>query len=157
MFEGIHEVMARDPQLGEFFLTDAFQYMIDKGSRLYTAEVGGWFDCGKPETLLETNQVMLERGYAARPDNIPTGVAIQDPVAVEPDVEVTESELGPNVSIAAGSVVRRSRLTNCIVGAGTVIEDCDLHDSLVGDHARLSGVRGRANVGDHSEVEAPAR
>ena len=153
MFDGIHEVMGRDPQLGEYFLTDAFQYMIDHGSRLYTAEVGGWFDCGKSETVLETNRAMLERGHAARPEIVPPGVEIHDPVAVEPDVELVEVELGPNVSVAAGSVIRRSRLADCIVGAGTVIEDCDLHDSIVGDRARLQGIRGRANVGDDSEVD----
>jgi glucose-1-phosphate thymidylyltransferase len=152
MFEGIHEVMGQDPQLGEFFLTDAFQYMIDREARLYTAEVGGWFDCGKPETVLETNRAMLERGHAAPPGGELSGIEVRDPIAVATDVKLEEVRLGPNVSLAAGCTVRRSRLRDCIVGEGTVIEDCDLHDSLVGDHARLHGVQGRVNVGDHSEV-----
>ncbi|MYL07802.1 MAG: nucleotidyltransferase family protein, partial [Gemmatimonadales bacterium] len=38
LFEGVRHVMDRDPGLGEFFLTDAFQYMIDRGARLHTAE-----------------------------------------------------------------------------------------------------------------------
>src|SRR5690349_23978903 len=41
---------------GEFYLTDAFQYMVDRGKRLLTAPVAGWYDCGKVDTLLETNQ-----------------------------------------------------------------------------------------------------
>ena len=28
-------------------LTDAFQWMIEHGKRILTAEVGGWYDCGK--------------------------------------------------------------------------------------------------------------
>jgi len=140
MFEGIAEVMAREPLLGEYFLTDAFQYMIDQGSRIFTAEVEGWWDCGKVETLLETNREMLRRGAVA----LAEGVRLED------------AEIGPNVSIARGSVVRRSRLRDCIVGAETQIEECDLWDSIVGDHARVMGVRGTVNLGDHSEVVAGA-
>ncbi|MCZ6477183.1 MAG: sugar phosphate nucleotidyltransferase [Gemmatimonadetes bacterium] len=140
MFEGIAEVMAREPLLGEYFLTDAFQYMIDQGSRIFTAEVEGWWDCGKVETLLETNREMLRRGAMA----LAEGVRLED------------AEIGPNVSIARGSVVRRSRLRDCIVGAETRIEECDLWDSIVGDHARVMGVRGTVNLGDHSEVVAGA-
>lgn len=140
MFEGIAEVMAREPLLGEYFLTDAFQYMIDQGSRIFTAEVEGWWDCGKVETLLETNREMLRRGAVA----LAEGVRLED------------AEIGPNVSIARGSVVRRSRLRDCIVGAETRIEECDLWDSIVGDHVRVMGVRGTVNLGDHSEVVAGA-
>jgi glucose-1-phosphate thymidylyltransferase len=153
MFEGVRHVMAQDPNLGEYFLTDAFQYMIDRGARLYTAEVGGWFDCGKPETLLETNLALLERGHGGVPADLPADVSIDGPVAIAEGAAVSASRIGPNVSIAAGATVTRSRLRDCIVGEGATIEDCDLHDSLVGDHAMLRGVRGSVNVGDHSEVQ----
>ncbi|WP_425154190.1 sugar phosphate nucleotidyltransferase [Candidatus Palauibacter sp.] len=152
MFEGVRHVLNQDPNLGEYFLTDAFQYMIDRGARLYTAEVGGWFDCGKPETLLETNRVMLERGHGDRPE-LPDSVSIEGATAIAPDATVEASSLGPNVSIAAGSRVRGSRLRDAIIGEGSVIEDCDLRDSLVGDRVVLRGVRGRVNVGDDAVIE----
>jgi glucose-1-phosphate thymidylyltransferase len=152
MFEGVRHVMAQDPNLGEYFLTDAFQYMIDQGARLYTAEVGGWFDCGKPETLLETNLAMLERGHGGMRTELPDDVSVDGPVAIAPGAAVRESTIGPNVSIGSGAVVTRSRLTGCIVGEGATLTECDLHDSLVGDHAVLSRVAGSVNVGDHSEV-----
>ena len=126
--------------------------MIDQGAKLYTAEVGGWFDCGKPDTLLETNLEMLRRGYAHLPPGLPDTVRIRGEVAIEDDATVLDSEIGPNVSIASGATVSRCRLRDCIVGAETRIEACDLHDSIVGDHAELVGVRGRVNVGDHSRV-----
>ena len=152
MFEGIRHVMELDPQPGEYFLTDAFQYMIDRGARLHTAEVGGWFDCGKPETLLETNRVMLERGHGGDPD-LPDSVTVDGAIAVAADAIVETSQVGPNVSVAAGSQVRGSRLRHTIVGADSVIEDCDLIDSLVGDRVTLRGVRGRVSVGDDGVVE----
>ena len=41
---------------GEFQLTDALQLMIERGERMKPFTVNGWYDCGKPETLLETNR-----------------------------------------------------------------------------------------------------
>ncbi len=156
MFEGIHHVMGGDPKLGEYFLTDAFQYMIDNGSKIYTAPVGGWFDCGKPETVLETNQAMLERGWARPPEDPGADVALTGLTAIASGVVLEAVELGPNVSVAPGSSVRRSRLRDVIVGENSELEDCDLHDSIVGDFVKLRGVRGRVSVGDHSEIDGMA-
>ena len=155
MFEGVRHVMAQDPNLGEYFLTDAFQYMIDHGAGLYTAEVGGWFDCGKPETLLETNLAMLERGYDDLSGAGGTDVETEGPVAIDSTASVSSSRIGPNVSIAAGATVTRSVLRDCIVGENARIEDCDLRDSLVGDSAVVTRTAGSVNIGDHSEVHGP--
>lgn len=152
LLEGIEHTLAQPPHKGEYFLTDAFQYMIDRGARIKTLEAAGWYDCGTPETLLETNRVLLERGRALRPTRH-DGV-VHDPVRVEPAARVEGGEIGPNVSVGAGARIVRSRLRNCIVDDGAVIEDCELEDSLVGAHAVLRGVRGRALAGDHTVVEA---
>src|SRR5207249_3616971 len=40
---------------GEFQLTDAMQLLVERGEVLTTFPVEGWYDCGKTETLLETN------------------------------------------------------------------------------------------------------
>jgi len=60
LFEGIRHVMSTDPGVGgEYFLTDAFQYMVDHGGKLLVAPVAGWYDAGKPDTLLDTNLHVL--------------------------------------------------------------------------------------------------
>ncbi|MFQ5747157.1 MAG: sugar phosphate nucleotidyltransferase [Gemmatimonadota bacterium] len=152
LFEGIRHVMAAEPKLGEYFLTDAFQFMIDGGARLLTAEVASWWDCGKPETLLETNRNVLEAGGESRPPS-GTGLRIEAPVCVDASVELVDSRIGPNVSIAAGSVIRGSRLRDCIVGEGTVLENCRLESSIVGDSVTASGLEGRVSLGDHTTVD----
>ncbi len=152
LFEGVSHVMGQDDGTGELYLTDAFQYMIDNGAKLFTAEVDGWFDCGKPETLLETNRVMVDRGHGA-PDDLPPGSQLEGGVALGPGVVIEESVLGPNVSVAEGSSVRKSVLSNTIVGAGSVLRNCELTDSLVGDRVVLEGVCGKVNIGDDSTVE----
>jgi len=152
LFEGIRHVMRQPPKLGEYFLTDAFQYMIDRGAKILTAEVDGWYDCGKPETLLETNAVVLAQGDARRPAS--GGARVTGDVCVADDVTLEDVELGPNVSVARGATIRRSRLRDCIVGADSVLRDCDLRDSLIGDHVEVTGLRGAAHLGDHVMVRA---
>jgi len=153
MFEGIAHTMAAPPKMGEYFLTDAFQYMIDHGARLLTAEVEHWWDCGKQETLLETNREVLLAGGAREPSPV-DGVRLVSPVCVAPGVVLQDTEVGPNVSIGAGSAIRGGSLRDCIVGEHSTLEGCVLHDSLVGDHVTARGLRGTASVGDHSVIDA---
>jgi glucose-1-phosphate thymidylyltransferase len=152
LFEGIHHVMEATKTAGEeYYLTDAFQYMIDHGARIRTAEVKGWYDCGQIETLIETNRHLLETGRAQRPIG-GTGVKIHDPVRVGEGVELENVELGPNVTIEAGCTIRGSKLRDTIIGAGTTIEDSELHDSLIGAQVRIRGVEGSVSLLDHSTV-----
>ena len=154
LFEGVRHVMNSQPGVsGEYYLTDAFQYMVDQGAKLLVAPVQGWYDAGKPETLLETNLHVLQTTRAKRPPEAP-GVRVHDPVHVAAGVELADCEIGPNVTISRGSVVRGSTLRDCIVGAESRIEACALHDSLIGDHVQVRGVRGQVDLGDYSRVES---
>jgi glucose-1-phosphate thymidylyltransferase len=152
LFEGIHRVMEGTKNPGEeYYLTDAFQYMIDHGARIQTAEVEGWYDCGQIETLLDTNRHLLETGRARRPIG-GKGVRIHDPVRVADGVELEDVELGPNVTIEEGCKIRGTKLRDTIIGAGTTIEDSELHDSLIGDQVRIRGVKGSVSLLNHSTV-----
>jgi glucose-1-phosphate thymidylyltransferase len=154
LFEGIEHTM-NSPlgTAGEYYLTDAFQYMIDHGARIRTLEVEGWYDAGKPETVLETNLHLLSTSRAKRPPET-EGVVVHDPVHVADGVELRDSEIGPNVTIGGGSVVIGSSLRNTIVGEESRIEGCEIRESLVGNGVRITGIRGRVDLGDHSTIEA---
>jgi glucose-1-phosphate thymidylyltransferase len=151
LFEGIDHVLASPQNQGEYYLTDAFQYMIDKGAKIQVIDVEGWYDAGKIETMLETNQTMLEKGRARRPASL-DGVTIIDPVYIEDEVTLTNSTVGPNVSIGTGSVIENSELDNTIVGTGAKISRSKISNSLVGDDTVLDGITGVVTVGDNSEV-----
>jgi len=151
LFEGIDEVLRSPPNQGEYYLTDAFQYMIDHGARIKVLEVGGWYDAGKLDTFLETNRAMLDRGYARRPVGAERSTIV-DPVYVEDDVRIVDSRVGPNVSIGRGSAVEGSSLADSVVGLNATIRRSALTNSLVGDDVVLEGVRGQVTIGDHSEV-----
>jgi len=153
LFEGIDWVLKQPKNQGEYFLTDAFQYMIDKGAKIKVIDVAGWFDAGKIETMLETNEAMLARGRARRPKTVGDSTII-DPVYIEDNVTLRKSKVGPNVSIGAGSVLDGSEVSNSIVGSNAKITKSIVRNSLIGDDTSLEGVKGELTVGDHSEVRA---
>jgi glucose-1-phosphate thymidylyltransferase len=153
LFEGISWVLKQPMNQGEYFLTDAFQYMIDKGAKIRVIDVEGWYDAGKIETMIETNQAMLARGRARKPKNVGDSTII-DPVYIEDGVTLTKSKIGPNVSIGAGSVLEGSEVSNSIIGSKAKIKASVLRNSLVGDEAVIEGVKGEVTIGDHSEVHA---
>jgi glucose-1-phosphate thymidylyltransferase len=153
MYEGIDHVLAQPPNKGEYFLTDAFQYMIDKGAKLKVIDVEGWYDAGKLDTLLETNRTILEkRGAARRPARLGNDVKVFDPVYIEDGVTVRNSTLGPNVSIGRGSTVHDSQVRDSIVGDKARIVGSQIANSLIGDYAVVEGLRGELTIADHSEV-----
>jgi glucose-1-phosphate thymidylyltransferase len=157
LFEGIAHTLRQPPgKGGEFYLTDAFQYMIDRGKRLYTAEVTGWYDCGKVDTLLETNRHLLATGRGLAPSTAPAGCTIRPPVRIEDGVTLTAATVGPNVTIERGSAVARSTITNAILGAGVRVTDSTVADSLIGDGETIEGRDVRGMVLD-AGAEAPAR
>ena len=151
LYEGIEHVLKQPKNKGEYYLTDAFQYMINKGAKIKVIDVEGWYDAGKLDTLLETNRIILEKGAARRPKNA-EGTKIIDPVYVEDGVTLKGGSIGPNVSIGAGSTVEGSTLSDTIVGRKSRVVDSKLSNSLVGHEAVLEGVKGSVTVSDHSEI-----
>lgn len=152
LFEGIEHTLNSPPAAGgEYYLTDAFQYMIDRGARIKVVDVEGWYDAGTPETLLATNRHVLEQGRARRPAEQP-GVRIHDPVHIADGVELSDCEIGPNVSVSYGARISNSSIRDTIIGSKATIEDARLHDSLIGPDTRVVGVRGQLDIGDHSVV-----
>jgi glucose-1-phosphate thymidylyltransferase len=152
LWKGIDHVLRSPANKGEWYLTDAFQWMIEHGKRILTAEVGGWYDCGKLDTLLETNQILLEKGAARRVDF--PGVTIHDPVYIEDGVQIEGSEIGPNVSVEQGTRISGSRIRNTIIGRDAKLIGVNLDESLLGDSVALEGFTGSASIGDHSELRA---
>ena len=151
LYEGIEHVLKQPKNQGEYFLTDAFQYMIDKGARIKVVDVEGWYDAGKIDTLLETNRVMLEKGRARVPAGIDRSQII-DPVYIEDGVKIANSKVGPNVALGAGTIVEHATIRDTIAGNGCRIVRSKLTNSLIGDEVFVAGVKGEITLGDHSEV-----
>jgi len=152
LYEGIDWTLRQPKNKGEYYLTDAYQYMIDHGAKIKVIDVEGWYDAGEQGTLLETNRIMLEKGRARRPSSLPPDVRVIDPVYIEDDVVLSHATIGPNVAIGAGSRLDGSELRDTIIGSGSTVTNSSLTDSIIGDAAIVEGVRGQINVSDHSVV-----
>ena len=150
LWKGIDATLAAPANQGEYYLTDAFQWMIEHGRKILTAEVGGWYDCGKLDTLLETNEILLRQG-AGRRCEFP-GVTIHDPVLIEDGVTIERSTIGPNVTLESGTRVSGSTLTHVIAGRDSRITDATLDHSLLGNRVTVTGLRGSVTLGDDAEV-----
>jgi glucose-1-phosphate thymidylyltransferase len=134
---------------GEFQLTDALQHMIDGGEKFTTFPVQGWYDCGKPETLLSTNEVLLRRQHT---DRMIPGCIINPPVFIAESATVSNSIIGPNATIAEDAVISDSIVRNSIIGEKSLVNDIMLDRSIVGNNATLSGMGHQVNIGDFSEI-----
>jgi glucose-1-phosphate thymidylyltransferase len=153
MIRAIETQMQRNNMTkGEFYIADAFQIMIEEGARFTVQPVDTWLDCGKPETVLETNRFLLENGH----DNSVTvrqkNVTVIPPVNIHPDAEFEHAIIGPYTTVAAGCKITYSIIRDSIIDTGAVVENSLLDQSLIGQDAHVAGRYRALNVGDESSV-----
>ncbi|MGE0556088.1 MAG: sugar phosphate nucleotidyltransferase [Gemmatimonadales bacterium] len=152
LWAGIDHTLAASPVKGEYYLTDAFQHMIDHDRKILTAEVGGWYDCGKVDMFIETNEILLNKGAARRPASLPADVTIVEPVLIEDGVTLARSTIGPNVTVERGTTISDSTVSHSLIGQGCTIEGSTLSASMLGNRVTVTGYRGGVSVTDDSEV-----
>jgi glucose-1-phosphate thymidylyltransferase len=133
----------------EYQLTDALQLMIDRGAKFRTFPITGWYDCGKPEALLETNRQLLMKIKPVT--RIKTALVIP-PTFVSKSAQVKNCILGPNVSVADKAVLKDSIIRNSIIGEGAFVENSTLDSCLIGNSAQVKGSFRQLNIGDSSEI-----
>ena len=150
LFDALEEIQRRGIRTkGEFQLTDAMELMVQDGVVLTTFPVAGWYDCGRTETLLETNRVLL--GKRSDTPVIP-GSVIHRPVSVAAGAVVENCILGPHVSVGAGARLKNAVIRDAIINENATVEDILIEASVVGENAVVRGAFKVLNVGDSSEV-----
>ena len=116
----------------EFQLTDALEMMLEKGCHFKTAPVQKWLDCGLAETLLETNAHVLKRNDNSASVNLP-GVKVIAPCYIGKGATITNSTIGPNVSVGDGCTVENSTISNAVLWdaikvSGQTLDNVILHE-----------------------------
>ncbi len=151
LIDCLNELVEKDIRTkGELQLTDALQIMIDNGEKVKTFPVEGWYDCGKPETLLSTNQFLLnQKSHYKKLDN----VVINEPVFVADDAEVSNSVIGPHTTIASGCKIKDCIIRNSIIDSNANVEKAMLDNSIIGRNVMVRGAFKRLNSGDSSEID----
>lgn len=153
--DSLQSVMDQEiPQSLEYQLTDALQGMIDAGASVRAMKVKHWFDCGRKQTLLFTNRVLLDR---AKPLPPPEGTyhntVIIPPVYIAQGCHITDSIIGPNVAIAEHAVIHSAIVQDSILGAYSTLERIILQNSVIGNDTTLRGRATSVNLGDNTEID----
>jgi len=147
------QMQRRERLLGEYYLAEALNLMLEGGLRMQAQEVEVWQDCGTPQTLLETNRYLLSHSRdnsqqaAGRPQ-----VVIVPPVFIDPSAVIERAVIGPDVTIGANCRIERSLIRDSIIEADSYISDSELSASLIGRGARAVGRDRSLILGDSSEV-----
>lgn len=139
---------------GEFPLTDALQRMIEEGIAFSTVTVNNWYDCGKKEILLETNAILLDKeGYAS--ENLPDfdNSIIIHPVSIGQRCSISNSIIGPHVTIGDNVSIQFAIVQNSIIGNFASIREVVLQQSVIGNDSSITGIRQSLNIGDNTEID----
>ena len=161
----------------ELEITDAIQYLVDRGYDVHPHLVTGWWkDTGKIEDILEANllilesisskiegkvddssringQVILEKGALVK------NSIIRGPAIIGSDTEIIDSYIGPFTSIQKGCKIIRTEIEHSIVLERSEIQDVGsrIDESLVGREVKIYKCPPKPSVyrfmvGDKSEI-----
>jgi glucose-1-phosphate thymidylyltransferase len=139
---------------GEYNLTDAIECMIKNGAKFQSFKVQNWFDCGRKETLLESNAKLLKKfGSNIAPEHQFENTIIIQPVSIAAGCDIKNSIVGPNVAIGEKTVVNYSIIKNSIIGSFANLFDIVLTESLIGSDTEVKGESRSLNIGDNTEID----
>jgi glucose-1-phosphate thymidylyltransferase len=171
-------VKAIRPSLrNELEITDAIQYLIDRGLEVRPHLVDGWWkDTGKLEDMLEANRLILDRierrvdGSVDADSRVEGKVIVEAGAVVEHSVvrgpviigaraKILHAYVGPFTSIMNDAEVRDSEIEHSIVLEGSSISNLSarIEDSLIGKNVRIYRLPVKPSayrfmLGDNSEV-----
>jgi glucose-1-phosphate thymidylyltransferase len=142
----------------ELEITDALQNLLDIGGKIAYHEVSGWWkDTGRPEDILEANQLVLKdlkrsikgqveeeaavSGSVAVGEGtvVRRGAALRGPVIVGDHCEIGGGAyVGPYTSLGSHVRIIGAEIENSIILDGTVI-DCRerIVDSIIGKDSKI--------------------
>ena len=139
---------------GEYSLTDALDFMIKRGAHFKAFKVKNWFDCGKKESLLESNATLLKKsGGNVNGGEAFKGTIIIPPVSIAPNCSIKDSIIGPHVAIGANTNIQQSIIRDSIIGSYTNLYEVVLDNSLIGSDASVKGLSRSLNIGDNTEID----
>lgn len=175
VFEAVNAI--RPSWRNELEITDAIQYLVDKGYAVapYVHE-GWWIDTGAPGDMLDANRLVLDEiepevaGYVDRDSKLIgkvtiekgaeiIGSVIRGPAIIGEETRIVNSYVGPFTSIYHHVVVERSEIEHSIVLEYSRIRDIPqrIEDSLIGRNVEI--VRSpllpkayKMTLGDNSKV-----
>lgn len=155
LFQCIKKIIEKGEKTHEeFSLTDALECMIQSGAQFKFFKVQSWFDCGKKETLLESNATLLKKfgGKVLGVENFENTIIIP-PVSIGEGCDIKNSVIGPNVSIGENTILNYTIVKDSIIGSFSKLYDVVLDDSLIGSDTGIKGETRSLNIGDNTDID----
>lgn len=140
---------------GEFQLTNALENMKRKGVKFVPGKVEEWLDCGNYKATVYTNQRILEfdkDSIKTEPTLSNSNSSIIQPCYIGKNVSITNSVIGPHVSIGDNVQIKQSIITNTIIQSNSTIENSNIKNSMIGNHTKIYQQQQELSVGDYSEL-----
>jgi glucose-1-phosphate thymidylyltransferase len=127
-----------------------------KGLKFIPGEVDEWLDCGNKNITVQTHRRILAKSQDA--DFIANTAVLQNSIINHPcfigeNVKINNSVVGPYVSIEENTVVNDSIITNTIIQSNSAIENICMHNSMIGNHAKIVSSKAEFSIGDYNEIE----
>src|SRR5947209_10391472 len=142
----------------ELEITEAIQGLLDMGGKITYHEVSGWWkDTGRPEDILEANQLvlkdlktsiggMIEHGVTVSGEVevgegtiVHSGATLRGPIVIGDHSEIGDgASVGPNTSLGSHVRILGATIENSIVLDGTIV-DCRerIVDSIIGKDSKI--------------------
>ncbi|MBA2248794.1 MAG: NTP transferase domain-containing protein [Chitinophagaceae bacterium] len=155
LFNCLNNIITNDIKShDEFNLTDALECMILAGAKFKPFKVENWFDCGKKESLLESNATLLKKfGGSIGETNAFENTIFIPPVSIADGCNISNSIIGPNVAIGESTIVNSCIMKDSIIGSFSKLYDVVLDDSLIGNDTEIRGETRSLNIGDNTEID----
>jgi len=155
IFEAVNNI--RPSWRNELEITDAIQYLVDHGYKVYPyIHTGWWIDTGAPGDMLDANRLVLDElepkveGYVDRASKLIGKVTIQKgaevigsvvrgPAIIGEETRIVNSYIGPFTSVYHHVVVEKSEIEHSIVLEYSRIVDIPqrIESSLIGRNVEI--------------------
>jgi len=127
---------------GELEITDALQWLIDRGHWVAHEIIDGWWiDTGKKDPLLHCNRLVLDTIEARIDGTLDNDSRVEGRVIVEAGARLERSVVrGPAIIGAGSELVDTYVGPYSSIGAGCVLHDAEIEHSVVLERSRIVGV-----------------
>ncbi len=158
LMDEINYIMSNNIMVsGEYQLTTALENLRSKGAKFSLGKVDDWMDCGNKNATVETNAKILS--YETQEmSKFPASAIIENSLIIPPcyigeNVKITNSKVGPHVSLGNGTIVENSNIENSLIQEKTIINHGNLSNSMIGNNAQYVGVAREISLGDYSVLD----
>ena len=158
LMDEINYIMNNDIKNGgEYQLTTALENLRTKGAKFTLGKVNDWMDCGNKNATVETNSKILEYERDAM-SHFPASAQIENSLIIKPcfigeNVKISNSKVGPGVSLGNNTIIVNSNIENSLIQENTRINHGNLSNSMIGNSAQYFGVAREISLGDYSVLD----